>query len=277
MHSNIDVPVPACFVALEQHFGPSIPKNVRPDDAPDVGKYVALAGNLCRRLGDVEYYVKLITDELDSKRGAFTAKAVSSLLVGYFSACKGVLDAGAMALANLYSLGLKSRRRELVNKEMDFARQGKGSFWAALASEQPAVHRRFTRFTGTFGEVFEWRDAAIHRIHPLVITQMRRDAETGVAHIDSFGLVLDADPAFSKLWNQKNPWKTTDPLHFHKKWQPQLVEFCTEVCQDIIGQSAKRIVVPKPLETAAINAALIDHAIHQGKSPKATIEKTPRR
>jgi hypothetical protein len=215
MHSNIEVPVPDCFVELEKLFAGSVPTNVRPDDAPGVGEYVALADNLCRRLGDVDYYAKLVTDEMATMRGTWAAKATCSLLVGYFSACKSVLDAGAIALSKLYALGVKTGRKPLANKEMDFARTNKRNFWWVLLEEQPAVHARYIGFAGTFGEIFNWRDAAVHRIHPFVIATVTRDSETNVHSMHGFDLVLDADPAFSKLWHQDKPWKYAEPLHFH--------------------------------------------------------------
>lgn len=237
MHSVIGQPVPLCFLDLEQHFGPKVPPKCFPLLAPRVGPTIALAENLCRRMGDVEYYGQRISDELETMRGSYTAKTVSSLLVGHFSACKSVLDASAITLARLYHVGRKSRGRELASKEMDFARQGKGSFWSLLQSEQPAVSKRYVRFTGPFGEIIEWRDAAVHRVFPLVVTAVARRPETGIASIHHFDLALEPDPDVAKLFSRPKSVRQSDPLHFHRKWHPHLLALCEEVCRDIKSQT----------------------------------------
>jgi hypothetical protein len=39
------------------------------------------------------------------------------------------------------------------------------------------------------------------------------------------------------------------------------VDFCGEICRDITIQSAKRIIVPDPMQTAQINAALLRQGV----------------
>jgi hypothetical protein len=237
IYSVIKQPVPACFLELERHLGPKVPANVFPLVAPGIGPTIALAENLCRRMGDVEFYAKSIADELATLNGTYTATTVSSLLVGHFGASKSVLDASAITLARLYGLGRKSKGRELTNKEMDFARQGKGHYWAVLQSEQGDVYRRYARFQGTVGEIVRWRDAAVHRVFPLVITSMARRPETNVHEIHHFNLALDPDPDFEKVWFQSQPTRWSDPLHFHRRWHPQLLALCEEVCRDITDRT----------------------------------------
>lgn len=233
IYSVIEQPVPACFLDLEQHFGPKIPVNVFPLVAPGVGPTIELAENLCRRMGDVEFYMKRIADELATLNGTHTAMTVSSLLVGHFGACKSVLDAGAITLARLYRLGRTIKGRDLTNKEMDFARQGKGNYWAILQSEQGDVYQRYARFQGVVGEIVTWRDAAVHRVFPLVITALARQPKTSVHEIHHFDFALDPDPDYNKVWSQSKLVRWSDPLHFHRRWQPKLLALCEEVCRDI--------------------------------------------
>lgn len=188
-------------------------------------------------MGDVEFYGQRIDDELATMRGTYTATTVSSLLVGHFSACKSVLDASAITLARLYRLGHKTRGQQLRSKEMDFARQGKGKYWAVLQSEQSDVYKRYARFQGTVGEIIKWRDAAVHRVFPLVVTALARNPETGIAAIHHFKLALDPDPDPNKAWSERKSVRWTDPLHFHRKWHPQLLSLCEEVCRDIKSQT----------------------------------------
>lgn len=155
MHSTIETEVPSGFLKIEQAFRSRVPRNVRPDMVDGLGPFVQLAENVCRRMGDVEYYAHLVRIELEKKEGTFSAKATSTLLVGFFAACKSVLDSIAITLARVFRLGIKTLKSEVAPKQMDFARQGKGSFWSLLASEQNGAFNRYNKHSGTMGEIIK--------------------------------------------------------------------------------------------------------------------------
>lgn len=253
LFSSLSVEMPQCFADLEHHLLKDYP-NAYPPDIPEVKRYVHLTWNLCRRLADVEYYASLIQDEMDRNQGPYSARIISTLLVGHFSACKAMVDASAITLVDLYSLGLKSRKRILSDKEQDFARSSKGGLWPTLRAEQPTVAKRYSKFQGTFGEIFAWRDAAVHRVHPLVVTMMGIDTESRQGTLIGFN--LNPDPqGRQKPIKGKEPH---DPLHFHRRWMPYLKELAEATCWDIETHSAARLVVPDVVTTVRLNAAWID-------------------
>jgi len=196
---------------------------------------VALAENLCRRLSDVELYTFEI-QELASTPDANNPVLISSRLVGYFGSCKAVLDAGAIALTHLYGLGAKTKKDEkpFTLKEQDFA---KGFFWQVLQSEQRPVYDRYQPLRGTLDEITLWRDAAIHRVSPLVITTMARDPSTEIAAFYSYSLVLDPEARLDALLSMEESFGTVSVAAFFNGWQPDISRFCEEVCSDIIANT----------------------------------------
>jgi hypothetical protein len=82
----------------------------------------------------------------------------TSLLVGYFSTGKSLLDAGSVALNILLNLSLS-------NKEQDFS---KGKFWKALQSADGSTYAAFNAHRPFMDHVIKWRDVMVHRIPPRV-------------------------------------------------------------------------------------------------------------
>ncbi len=219
-------PVPNCFIRLESHLAPRVPNGWH----PTMIREVALALNLCVRMADVEHYGRQIASELKAQKGGYSAIAISTHLVGHFSACKAVLDASAILLANLYDLKQGKSGGKLTGKEMDFA---KGAIWNSLQAEQPEASRRYNRLRKIMDEIIDWRDAALHRAAPLVVTKLGRDPQTNICHIIGYEMADEPEPDPVKVFSHDKSLNWVDPLHFHNKWRPSLLQLCEETCRDI--------------------------------------------
>lgn len=128
-------PIPSCFLDLEAHLDRRLP-------APYerfMHSSNRLAENLCRRMGDADWYAGRVEEALGTLEPFPASVMAGTLLVGHFSACKSVLDAVAIAVARIHHLGRRSRGSELADRDMDLA---KGRFWAALRAEQPKAYAR---------------------------------------------------------------------------------------------------------------------------------------
>lgn len=109
-----NVEVPQCFLQLDDYFD-----TLFTTSAGLTHESVRLAENLCRRIADVEFYAHVISENQKSPNTFRAAILIGTYLVGYFNACKSLLDACAITLAKVYNLNIR-------NKEMDFS---KGIFW----------------------------------------------------------------------------------------------------------------------------------------------------
>jgi hypothetical protein len=223
---SLDLPtitVPKCFLKLEQYF----------DDlsitSPGLThKSVKLAENLCRRIADVELYAWYISDALKSTNKGRASILIGSLLVGYFNACKSLLDAGAITLAEIYHL-------KLTNKEMDFS---KSKFWKVLEKQIGSVIKdRYAPFLGLFNDIIVWRDAATHRVTPLVVRHSNGPPDT-VPH-KKVAIMMAAQPEPEMTIVVANPMsiRWVEPLYYHKKWESQLIQYCAQICLDIRSQT----------------------------------------
>lgn len=221
-YAALSIAIPGCFVALEQRFDAYFPTLGALLSDPRV----ALAENLCRRMGDVEFYASVIPTSATNPNHEWSL--TGTYLVGHFVACKSVLDAAAIAVTMLYQLtdihlGLKG----LAKREQDLT---KGKFWSVLSSREPTVYKRYSLFRQFAKDVQERRDVAVHRVTPLVT---KREDENGVSQ----GLLLfdekDADVASFSVNLQNGNVTLVELLHFHHQWQPTLLKLCDEVCKDI--------------------------------------------
>lgn len=79
-------------------------------------------------MADIELYASYISEAQKSPDTFKGAILIGTLLVGYFNACKSLLDAGAITLATVYNLNL-------TNKEKNFS---KPKFWKQL-NEKPGT------------------------------------------------------------------------------------------------------------------------------------------
>ena len=219
----LTVPVPECFIKLDEYFDTRFVTS-----NPMLHESGVLAENLCRRIADVELHASHISEaqkSLDTFKGAIL---IGTFLVGYFSACKSLLDAGAITLARAYNL-------TLTNKQMDFS---KPKFWRQLDKEAgPTITYRYTTFKSLIEDIIKWRDAAVHRLTPFVVTHS--PGEPGKVHREKMEIKMIAQPDAEISMVVKTPksipW--VEPLHFHKQWQSQLIAFCKEVCLDIQSQT----------------------------------------
>ena len=117
------------------------------------------SANLCRRIGDLDLYSQWLKNALASNPSPWwSATFATSLLVGYFSTGKSLLDAGSIAVNLLFSLSLSF-------KEQDFS---KGRFWNKLNEANTNVNRRLLAHRKFIDRVVKWRDVAVHRLPPRV-------------------------------------------------------------------------------------------------------------
>jgi hypothetical protein len=188
----------------------------------------SLANNLCRRMGDIEWYATQLAPGSGTDNLALITPIVPTLLVGYFSTCKSLLDAAAISLTTLLSLRLAPR-------EMDFS---KAAFWRALKGAHPDVERRYRPLhQGLTRDVVHWRDASVHRTSPFVASGLR-DADVPSTGALMVHVLLEpgADVrtlAFQTAATGALPRRYVDPLYFHRLWRPQFLALCAEACHDI--------------------------------------------
>lgn len=218
-YSIFKMPVPKCFIELDEYFDTIFPTWKAIFHPP-----VVLAENLCHRMADVEAYAYYITEE---QKGVDTIKSailIGTLLVGFFTSCKSVLDAGAIALDTLYNL-------HLPEKEQDFA---KSELLRRLKKETGSViYDRYDAFKSLIEEIRDWRNSAVHRHTPFVVSHGPRDAREKQEIKLANHLDMDLNTIVGKLKSIK--W--VEPLYYHKKWQGQLIMFCKEICLDIRSQT----------------------------------------
>jgi len=219
----LSIPVPQCFIDLDEYF------DTRFATSSAIGhQSVILAENLCRRMADVELYASYISEAERSLNTLKGAILIGTLLVGYFSACKSLLDAGAITLASIYNL-------HLSNKEMDFLKQ---KFWRQLDKEAgPAITSRYAPFKSLFREIIKWRDSAVHRTTPFAVTHSPGDPFKVPREKQKIKVIAQPDAVISMVVKTPKSIPWVEPLHYHKQWQSQLIEFCKEVCLDIRSQT----------------------------------------
>ena len=219
----LNMEVPQCFLELDDHFDTLF------TTSPGLThESVRLAENLCRRIADIEFHAHFISEKQKSPDTFKAAILIGTYLVGYFNACKSLLDACAITLAKVYNLRLK-------NKQMDFS---KSIFWKQLESQTGSVIKnRYKPFAGLFDEIIEWRDAAVHRITPFVITHSPGAPDKTPREQMEIKMVAQADADISTVVKRTRSIQWVEPLYYHKKWRSQLLELCKEVCLDIRSQT----------------------------------------
>jgi len=210
---------PRCFIELDEYFDTrfTTPAGIKHE-------HVILAENLCRRMADVELYASYISKAKESPNALRGAILVGTLLVGYFVACKSLLDAGAITLAKVYVLSL-------TNKETDFSKQ---KFWKELDKKAGlTITGRYAPFKGLFKEIIEWRDSVVHRFTPFTVTHSPDDPDKVPRGEQEIKMVARPDTVISTVVKTPKSIPWVEPLHFHRKWRDELIGFCGEVCQDI--------------------------------------------
>ena len=216
--------IPRCFTELDEYFDIVFQTEKDTFFHPSV----TLVENLCRRMAAVEMYAKYIEDAQKGKDLFRAAILIGTLLVGYFASCKSLLDAGAITLATIYKLTLSDREKDFSKKK----------FWKQLETVGVSVYDRYTLFNTLFSEIIIWRNAALHRITPLAI--VNSPDEPGRTPLEKQKVMVVAKPDADYVTIIKAPTSIqwVNPLHYHLKWQGELIKFCGEICLDIQGQTA---------------------------------------
>jgi hypothetical protein len=212
-------PVPDCFLRLDRHFGAKGLTGSSGFTHPVVG----LAENLCRRMADVDFHAETIKSILaDTIDGTSQAPVIGTILVAHFGACKSVLDAAAVALNEVFSLGQQGGNCDLR----------KIGFWNGLKGKGSSTAARYEEFVPLIASVVEWRDAAVHRVAPLTIGSRPIGSRRNVGPVPVV-LFLEPGIALRDLWRDSPPPLSGHPLHFHRLWRHKLVDLCDAVCTDI--------------------------------------------
>src|SRR4030042_996176 len=128
-YSFLGTEVPQCFEDLDTHFDTRFTNIAASVTHPSA----ASEENLCRRMADVELYASFISNAQKNPDKFKGATLIGTLLVGYFSACKSLLDAAAVSLSKLYQL-------PVGNKQMDFSKE---SFWRAFEQRAPQRYLQY--------------------------------------------------------------------------------------------------------------------------------------
>ena len=231
-----DEPVPNCFFLLDEHFD----SRFSTIQEGNQHRSVQLAEMVCGRMADVEMYAYLIADGckrhigveqavgsdadiemLTRDRGADNNKGailVRSFLFGYLSACKALLDTGAITLAELYDL-------PILNVEQRF---DNGDFWHQLVVTNPNVHRRYHSLRIFFNEIVKWRDEAANRIPPIALLQANL-ARRGM----QLQLLNEPPERLDQALQDPLMVSWLEPLDLHRRWKPRLLTLCERLCKEI--------------------------------------------
>lgn len=216
--------MPSCFQRLDGQFAEA---GLTVGDGLD-NPVVALGENLCRRIGHLDVLARAIELTLQDGTGAFAqAEHVGALLVSHFGACKSVVDAVAISLNAVHSLELKRGNLDM----------NKGVFWFHLTERATDRAGLFEAYKPVISEITLWRDEAVHRLPPLVGVEGEGDPNfTPIEEMRvSLCLVRGISNAeMSRLLREGyRPEKFSDPLHFHRRWRPKIVDLCALACEDI--------------------------------------------
>lgn len=215
----IPVPLPQCFIELDDKF------DVIFNDFSAALRHpsVKLAMNVCRRMADVELYACFISDWEKDKDIWKACIIIGSLLVAYFGACKSFLDSISITLNILFNLALS-------NKEQDV---GKRKFWSVLQKRDGAVYSRYVPFRRFFNDIIRWREAAVHRVTPLVIVHMPTDPPNVPRDKMVLRVVAHPEPDFGQLIKSPTDVHWIGPIDLHNQWHSEFITLCNNICSDI--------------------------------------------
>lgn len=211
--------VPPCFVELDTFYEPILP------DIPTGYRSFHLrhAENICRRMSDIDLYAWFISDAKTHSDPIWAATIIGSYLVGFFSACKSLFDAGSITLNDLHSLKLANRQQDM----------SKGSFWTALQRSSLRSFARFNGFRPICNEVVQWRDASVHRATPLVVVHSPGPPDSAPPEAIRIRMVADPNARLERLIDTPNDVLWLDPLQLYDTWRPNLESFCGALCTEI--------------------------------------------
>ena len=98
---------------------------------------------------------------------------------------------------------------------------------------------RYRKFDSLFKEIVIWRDAAVHRLTPFVLTVSPGRPDEVPREKLEIKMVGQPDTEISTVVRGGKNISWVEPLHYHQQWKEQLVEFCNAVCLDIKGQTVE--------------------------------------
>ena len=212
---------PKCFVELDEILGAE-------DSNEDIVlainmPKVKMAENICRRMADIDWYANSIEAAMQEDNIGKASLLTMTLLVGYFGSCKSLLDAAAISINQIYSLGLKE-------KEQDF---GKGKFWNQLRKIDPSGFSSYKPFMALADDVIKWRVPAVHRQSPIILP----NGITGERPRDELKIWLINDPKpriqGHAITVAEGGNVRINPLSLHTKWRSKFVSLCGQLCSDI--------------------------------------------
>jgi len=174
-------------------------------------------------MGDIDLYAWFILDAQAHPDPIWAATIIGSYLVGFFSACKSLFDAGAICLTELHRLNLGHREQDMA----------KGRFWTALQNTSPRSFTRFNTFRSTCKQVIEWRDASVHRATPLVLVHSAGIPEPATRDAVRIRMVADPNAKLERIIDTPTNVSWLEPLQLYDTWRPELISFCDVLCTEI--------------------------------------------
>lgn len=216
-YESLNRQVPKCFIELDDYFGKTFKAG-----SEIFQSSTRLAENLCHRMADVELYADYISEEVKRDNAFKAAINIGTLLVGFFTSCKSVLDAGAMALNMVYKLNLPERQQDF----------GKPELMRELKKKtRTEVYKRYRIYDSFIKEAIGWRDSAVHRHTPFCIVHQNHSNSPREQQEIKLANQLDAD--INDIARKSATIEWVEPLHQYNKWYSSLVAFCADVCTDI--------------------------------------------
>jgi len=219
-----DIDLPNCFLDIDDFYDNKFDNITNALKNP----FVIHTENMCKRMGNVDFYAYIISEEFKNKANMFeSAILISSYLIGYFSSCKSFLDSIAIALSDIYKL-------DLSNKQKDF---GKNVFWKKIVHAEPSTTDRYHKYEDIYDEIIFWRDSSIHRVSPLVMVHTSGPPENTPKEMQSIKLLAEPDQFGFEFNSKSNKW--CDVLELHHKWRPAFINLCENVLSDIKNNLGK--------------------------------------
>lgn len=215
----IPVPLPQCFIDLDDKFDATFNDHSVALQHPSV----KLAENICRRMADIELYACSISEPHNAKDIWKASIIIGSLLVSYFGACKSFLDAIAITLNSLYNLAL-------TNREQDF---GKPKFWRVLQNQAGTVYSRYEMLRPVFNDIIRWREAAVHRVTPLVMVHTPIDPPNARRDQMELKMVSRPEPDFGQMIKSPEDIGWIGLLDLYTQWHSVFITLCNNICNDI--------------------------------------------
>jgi hypothetical protein len=227
LYKHLQQDIPHCFISLDERFDKKYSNLGEASSG-----LLPFAENVCRRMGDIDFYAQSIDDAYSSHDLPFdNALLIGTFLVGYFGTCKSLLDAGAITLSSIFQLELESKHQDLDPK--------RGRFWGKLNAKNSDAFNRYQTLQPFFKEIIEWRDFSVHRLTPIVVVSGPTNARQGKSPSEinrsdvNIQMVANPDVYPNDLIKEGLGVSWMHPPDLHLVWRPKLVQFCEYLCADI--------------------------------------------